>query len=89
MMAAYLDDSARVRLSNIRAVKPEKAEALENIIISNVQQGKVQGKINEDQVIDLLNQFAQKDAETTGSKVEFKRAAFDSDDDLDLDNLDL
>ena len=41
-------------------------------------------------LIDLLEQFAEKMAEEEeDKKVEFKRNAFDSDDDLDLDNLDL
>ena len=39
VMAQCLDDSARVRLANIRAVKPEKAEQLENVVIGNMQRG--------------------------------------------------
>ena len=86
-MGQCLDDAARVRLANIKAVKPEKAEQLENVIIGNMQRGGLQGKVTESQLIDLLSQFAEKDEED--NKVEFKRRAFDSDDDLDLDNLDL
>ena len=86
-MGQCLDDAARVRLANIKAVKPEKAEQLENVIIGNMQRGGLQGKVTEAQLIDLLSQFAEKDEED--NKVEFKRRAFDSDDDLDLDNLDL
>ena len=37
MMSQVLESDARVRLANIAAVKPEKAEILENIIITNVQ----------------------------------------------------
>lgn len=55
MMQQCLDDAARVRLSNIAAVKPDKAEQLENIIISNLQRGAITGKISEDQLIDLMN----------------------------------
>ena len=40
-------------------------------------------------LIELLEQFAEKMAEENEQKIEFKRNAFDSDDDLDLDNLDL
>ena len=35
IMSQVLDTSALTRLSNIRAVKPEKAEKLEDIIIRN------------------------------------------------------
>ena len=47
MMQQVLENDARVRLANIAAVKPEKAEQLENIIIGNMQRGIVQGKISE------------------------------------------
>ena len=87
-MQQVLDNDARVRLANIAAVKPEKAEQLENIIIGNMQRGAVTGKITESQLIDLLNQFAEKTGEDQETKVEFKRrAAFDSDDDIDIDNM--
>jgi DNA-binding TFAR19-related protein (PDSD5 family) len=35
MMQQILSDEARVRLGNIAAVKPDRAERLENIIITN------------------------------------------------------
>ena len=62
-MQQVLDDAARVRLANIAAVKPEKAEQLENIIIGNMQRGALQGKVTESQLIDLASQFAEKTAE--------------------------
>ena len=41
-------------------------------------------------LIELCESFAEKEAEEGGKgAVEFKRKAFDSDDDLDLENLDL
>ena len=90
MMMQVLDESARVRLANIAAVKPEKAEIVTSIIIGNLQKGAIKGKINESQLIDLLEQFADKMAEEEENAVTFNRKkAFDSDDDFDLDNLDL
>ena len=89
-MQQVLENDARVRLANIAAVKPEKAEQLQNIIIGNMQRGAIQGKINEQQLIELLEQFSAKEKESSGGEsVTFKRKAFDSDDDLDIDNLDL
>ena len=55
-----------------------------------MQRGTIQGKINEKQLIELLEQFSAKEKEASqGQAVEFKRNAFDSDDDLDIDNLGL
>ena len=86
MMSQCLDAVAYERIQNIRSVKPEKAEAIENIIIGNFQQGKVSGKISDAALTDLINQF--NDQVGNGVQVVMKRKN-DIDDDLDLDNLDL
>ena len=39
IMAQVLEPDAKERLSNIAAVKPEKAEMLQNVIIGNMQRG--------------------------------------------------
>ena len=88
MMAQILSPEAQSRLGAIAAVKPDRAEALENIIIQNAQRGTFQGKVSESQMVDLLEQMSAVDAKEE-TKVERKRHAFDSDEDLDLDNLDL
>ena len=57
MVKSVLDGAAQVRLGAIRASKPEKAEQLENVIISNAQAGRIQGQVSESQLIDLLEQI--------------------------------
>ena len=88
MMQQILSDEARKRLGNIAAVKPDRAEALESIIIQNAQRGTFQGKVTEAQMIGLLEQMTEVDNE---ERITVKRSkhAFDSDDDIDLDNLNL
>ena len=87
MMTQLLSPEAEQRLGNIAAVKPDKAERLENIIIQNAQRGVIQGKVSEPQLIDLLNQVDEVDASAV--TVERAKHRFDDDDDLDIDNLDL
>ena len=53
-MQQILSDEAAMRLGAITAANPQKAERLENIIIQNVQRGAIQGKVTEDQLIELL-----------------------------------
>ena len=48
-----------VAVGNIRAVKPEKAESLEKIILQNAQRGTFQGKVSENQMIGLLEQIGE------------------------------
>jgi len=84
-MDQLLTPEARVRLGNINAVKPEKADALSLIIIQNARTGRIQGKVTESQLIDLMNQMSEIDSKD--NKIEIKRQKFDDDDDLDIDNM--
>ena len=59
VMSQVLAADALTRLSNIRAVKPDKADRLEDIIIQNAQRGRFQGKVSEAQMIDLLEQMGE------------------------------
>jgi len=54
-MQQILENDARERLANIKTVKPEKAAKLENIIISNAQRGILQGRVNEQMLLELLD----------------------------------
>ena len=87
VMDQLLSEPARNRLANIKSVKPEKAEKLEMIIIQNAQAGRFNGKVSEEQMIDLMSQLG--DIEAAATRVEVARHRFDDDEELDLDNLDL
>ena len=88
MMGQILSEEARIRLGTIAAVKPEKAARLEDIIIQNAQRGGFNGKVTEAQLIDLLEQVKGGEAAAAESTVERTKHNFDSDDELDLDNMD-
>ena len=60
MVAQVLEPAAMERLSNIAAVKPDKAQMLQNIIIGNVQRGGINGKISEAQMLALLDSYNEK-----------------------------
>ena len=88
VMDQILSEQARIRLGNIAVVKPEKAERLEQIIIQNAQRGQFQGKVTEEQLIDLLNQLGEIESQAA-TKVVVTKHRFDEEDDLDIDNLGL
>ena len=88
-MQQVLEPKAFERLGNIRAVKPEKAVKLENIIFGNINGGKVQGKITEAMLIDLMHDMGEEEQKAAGEAVTFKRTKFDDSDEIDYDNLDL
>ena len=83
ILKQILTNEASERLANISAVKPEKAEKLEMILIQNAQRGVFQGKVSEKQMIDLLEQVSETEAKTV-TKITFQRKRFDDD---DLDDL--
>lgn len=91
IVRSVLDAEALERLNRIGLVKPEKQRRLEEVIFANVQRGAIKQKIDEGTFVDLLKQIEA--APTTASAsaitgtVQFRRRAFDDDDDIDLDNL--
>ena len=86
MMKQILSDEARERLNNIKAAKPEKAEKLQGLIIGNANTGRIQGKVTDDQLIDLIDQLDNK--MTSEVSITYQRKNLvDSDDDLDLDEM--
>lgn len=83
-----LDPTAHERLQRIGIVKPEKQKAVEGLIIQLVQQGQIQGKLEENQLIQLLERVEEQTNPQSTVKIQRKRVGDDSDDDIDLDNLD-
>ena len=82
-----MTNEARERLSRIKMVKPEKATAVERMIVSMFMQRKLPGKINEGRLIEMLEGIGAQTA-TSASKITInrKKYAFDSDDSDDNDD---
>ncbi len=62
----YMTPEARQRLTNISLVKPDVAQAIENLIVSLVSQGRLKGRIDEEELKRVLMQVQR------SSKREFK-----------------
>lgn len=98
MLAQILDGSARERrmfleitqyniliifiVNRISIVKPERARAIEDLIIRMARAGQLQGKLNEQGVIDLLEQIRGSE-EQQQPKIVINRRRFDDDEDED------
>ena len=68
-------------VNNVKLVRPEKAKAVEDMIIRNGMAGAIREKVNEDMLIQYLENFQDKPATT----ITFKRKV--DDDDLDIDSF--
>ena len=66
-------------VNNVKLVRPEKAKAVEDMIIRNGMAGAIRDKVTEDVLISYLENFQDKTTTIT-----FKRK-IDEDDDLDDD----
>lgn len=57
MLRQHLTDGARQRLNTVRMSKPEFAEQAEQQILALAQSGRVQGKIGEDEMKEVLDEL--------------------------------
>ncbi|GAA5960508.1 hypothetical protein JCM3765_003659 [Sporobolomyces pararoseus] len=90
IMRQILSTEARERLSRIALVKPERARAIEQLLMRMAQSGQLRGRVSEDQLIDVLDQVEAMEKGQSGSsgsgskaagKITFTRkSAYDSDD---------
>ncbi|KAG7669953.1 hypothetical protein KSW81_008095 [Nannochloris sp. 'desiccata'] len=78
MLVALLQPAARDRLARIALVKPDKARAIEDMIINAAKRGALGEKVSEDRLIDLLEQVNEKSAAKTRVTIQ-RRRAFDDD----------
>ena len=59
MLKQILSSEARLRLNNVRMVKPELADLVENYILNLSVQGKLPGQISDDQLKQILSSTQQ------------------------------
>ena len=59
MLKQVLSSDARLRLNNVRMVKPDLADLVENYILNLSVQGKLPGQISDDQLKQILSSAQQ------------------------------
>ncbi|GAA6009504.1 hypothetical protein JCM11491_003581 [Sporobolomyces phaffii] len=91
VMRQILTTEARERLSRIALVKPDRARAIEQLLMRMAQSGQLRGRVSEEQLIDVLDQVEAMEkggsggggagSSKSGGKITFTRkSAYDSDD---------
>jgi len=81
-----LTPDALARLGTIKLVKPEKASAVEAMIVSAATSGKIVSRINEGKLIEMLEGIGAKKRQPATINIQRKKYAFDSDDEEDNDD---
>ena len=59
MLKQVLSSEARLRLNNVRMVKPDLADLVENYILNLTVQGKITGQISDEQLKQILSSAQQ------------------------------
>ena len=59
MLKQVLSGDARLRLNNVRMVKPELADLVENYILNLSVQGKISGQISDEQLKQIISSAQQ------------------------------
>lgn len=81
MLNQALDTNARERLSRVRIVRPDRAEAVENYIVKLISMGSLGKKLNEQDIVEILNSLARDEKKKTDSKIIFNRRQISDDED--------
>ncbi|XP_020298820.1 programmed cell death protein 5 [Pseudomyrmex gracilis] len=84
ILTQVLDQSARARLNTLCLGKPEKGKMIEEMIINMAQRNQLPGKLGEKELISLLETINQQTQKKTTVKFDRRRAALDSDDEMNL-----
>ncbi|KAJ1651494.1 hypothetical protein IWQ61_007958 [Dispira simplex] len=82
MLAQILQTDARERLARIAMVKADKARSIEDMLIRMARVGQLRGKVNDAQLVDLLEQVNEK-TQRNEPKIVFNRRRDEDDDDDD------
>ncbi|KAJ1675355.1 hypothetical protein EV182_001434 [Spiromyces aspiralis] len=75
LLSRILEQDARERLGRIAIVKPEKASAVESMLINMARSGRLRGKVSEDDLIGLLERINDETQKQT--RIVFNRKGFD------------
>eukprot|EP01067_Filipodium_phascolosomae_P002138 Filipodium_phascolosomae@DN2307_c0_g1_i1.p1 len=86
MLRSALDADAFERLHRIELVKPEKAQAIADLILQQATRGYIQQKLTDAQFVEILEKVSSQGAKTSGSSIVTirRKRMDDSDDDLPI-----
>ncbi|BCU68303.1 DNA-binding protein [Sulfolobales archaeon HS-7] len=69
ILRSILTEEARQRLANIRLVRPEIVDALENQLIALAQSGRVRTPVSDEELKELLEQLFNRDRRDYNIKI--------------------
>lgn len=84
VLGRVLETEARERLSRVRIVRPDRAQAVENYILKLYSMGQIRQKLTEKDVVQILDGISRDTQQKQQTKITFDRKNVLDDDDDDL-----
>lgn len=72
-LAPFLEPQALERLSRVSLVRPERAAAVETYLKRIISSGQLKHKINENEIVQILNGISKQENSQTESRIIFER----------------
>lgn len=76
-LAPFLEASALERLSRVALVRPDRQQAVETYLKQLIASGQLRHKINEDEIVQILNGIAKQESRQQNTKIIFNRKGDD------------
>lgn len=87
MMTQLLEPEAKERLARVKLVKPERADAVVKYLVRLYQSGAIRRKVNEDQIVDILEQIASDERKHNDTEIVFDRRDKSGEGDVEDDDF--
>lgn len=83
ILGKILETEARERLSRVRIVRPDRAQAVENYIVKLYSVGQISQKLSEKDIVEILDGLSRDTQQKQQSKIVYNRKSTLDDDDED------
>ncbi|KAI5962361.1 uncharacterized protein KGF55_003437 [Candida pseudojiufengensis] len=83
ILSRVLETEARERLSRVRIVRPDRAQAVESYILKLYSMGQINRKLSEKDVVEILDGISRDSQQKQSSKIVYDRKQTLDDDDED------
>ncbi|PVH13539.1 uncharacterized protein CXQ87_001645 [Candidozyma duobushaemuli] len=84
VLSQVLEPSARERLSRVRIVRPDRADAVEQYLVKMISMGSIRRKLGEQDIVEILDSLSRDEKKASSSQIVFDRKHLDDDDDDDF-----
>ena len=85
ILKQVMSPAAREKVANIKLVKPDRAQQVENWVINAAKSGQLAGQVTEEQIKGFLRQFSEQAQNKTKVTIMRRNTMYDDDDDDDDD----